>query len=167
MKQGVDRNTAADLAEREARKQMFDAEKEKRDSAKDLGTLALGKLTADQRVAYQTGLLEAKQRETEARAELQNATAGRRMDQILLATQKLEQAQRLVAIREIDAKRKLITDEMDAIAKSPLAFTQQGMQQIQRLMRELSALRAGGEGGAGGGTAAPATGSAKFLGFEK
>jgi len=149
MKQGLDRNTAGDLAEKEARRIEEDRAKDIRAAGKDTATILTQQQTAIQRAEYQAGLLEAKQREIEARAELRNAMAGRKVDQILLATQKLEQAQQLVAIREQDSKRKLITNEIDAITKSPIAFTQQGMQQIQRLMGELSALRAGGEGGAG------------------
>ena len=144
MKQGVDRVTAGNVAAKEARNIEEDRAKEIRTAAQQRATVLTNMEAANQRAAYQAGLLEAKERETDARAELRNAMAGRRMDQILLATQKLEQAQQLVAIREVDAKRKLITDEIDAITKSPSAFTQKGQQQIQQLMGELSALRGGG-----------------------
>jgi len=74
MKQGVDRNTAADLAEREARKQVADVEREKGDRAKDRGTLAIQKQqanTALERAQNQLTIAEMRVNEAIRRSESQ------------------------------------------------------------------------------------------------
>lgn len=163
MKQGVDRNTAADLAEREARKQVADVEREKRDSAKDLGTLAIQKQGLDVRADLKLQELALRQQIAEAQNNvrmLQISGASRESELAMLKLQNLmQQQQSLLLDRARDNVDKFISSSVPLqmeIAKNP--------GKVQQLYRE-EAARLGVK--TADGITAPATGSAKFVGFEK
>ena len=161
MQQGVDRVTAGNLAEKEARNIVEERAKEIRTAAQQRATVRTGIEAKNQLNEYQTGLLEAKQQMLHLQEQLAAARASGNLAQMDIARQRIEIAQgnlnRLVeetARKNIQAQIKTIQDNI------PLALSKEGQAQIKALNAQLGAL------GTGGGGSSTATTNSQFPGFS-